>query len=99
MFVSSIMDEISLYDAIRQMRELSSQGKSFSFVHSTYNQDTDKTNGIRLVNKAHLRPAARGDELSQADFKLFYFDEDLQEPRNCWQMLILEFNGKHCIIN
>jgi len=92
-------ETIQLYDAIKEMRRLSQQDKSFSFVHATWNRDTCTTNGFRTVNNAHLRPAAKGDDLANADFKLFYFDEDLKEPRNCWQMLILYFNGKRVYLN
>ena len=101
LYVCSMTGEetIELYDAIRQMRTLSQQGKPFSFVHATWDRDACTTNGIRHVERAHLRPAAKGDNLSNADHKLFYFDEDLNEPRNCWQMLIMYFNGKRTILN
>lgn len=92
-------DTIQLYDAIKEMRKLDQQGDSFSFVHATWNRDTCTSNGMRHVNRARLRPAAKGDDLANADFKLFYFDEDLDEPRNCWQMLVMYFNGKKVILN
>ena len=90
---------IDLYEAIRQMRKRSQEGKSFSFVHSTFNRETDTCNGIRYVKSAHLRPAAKGDDLASADLKLFYFDEDLQAPRVCWQMLIMFFDDKQVTLN
>ncbi len=92
-------ETIDLYEAIRQMRKLTSEGKFFSFVHSTYNRDTQTTNGIRAVNKAHLRPQAKGDDVLNSDFKLFYIDDVLDKPRTCWQMLILFFNDKKVILN
>jgi hypothetical protein len=93
------VETIQLYDAIKQMRILSQQEKSFSFVHSTWNRDTATTNGFRAVERAHLRPAAKSEDLVNSDYKLFYFDEDLNEPRNCWQMLIMYFEGKKVILN
>ncbi len=93
------MDEIDLYDAIRQMRKLTAQSKTFSFIHSTYDRSRQKTDGFRYVKKARLRPAAKADDLEHADFKLFYYDEELREPRNCWQMLILFFEGKKVVLN
>lgn len=92
-------ETIQLYDAIKQMRMLSAEDKSFSFMHATYNRDTDSTNGFRHVERAHLRPAARGEDLANSDYKLFYFDEILNEPRNCWQMLIMQFNGQRVVLN
>lgn len=90
----NIPDTIDLYEAINRMRILSQQGKTFSFVHATYNRDCAKTDGVRQVTRARLRPAAKGDDLTHADLKLFYFDEEIQKPRVCWQMLILFFEEK-----
>ncbi|MFZ4569774.1 MAG: hypothetical protein ACOYM0_01435 [Bacteroidales bacterium] len=92
-------ETIQLYDAIKQMRMLSHEDKTFSFMHATYNRDTDTTNGFRHVERAHLRPAAKGEDLANSDYKLFYFDEILNEPRNCWQMLIMQFNGQRVVLN
>jgi hypothetical protein len=94
-----IEETIDLYEAIRQMRKYSQEGKSFSFTHSTLNRETDTCNGIRYVQRAQLRPSAKGDDLVNADFKIFYFDEHLQEPRVCWQMLIMFFEDKKVILN
>ncbi len=94
-----IEETIDLYEAIRQMRQLTQQGKSFSFAHSTLNRQTDTCDGVRYVKSAQLRPSAKGDDLVHADFKLFYFDEDLVMPRVCWQMLIMFFNEKKVILN
>jgi len=90
---------INLWEAIRQMRILISKKKSFSFVHATLNRDEYTSNGYRHVHKAHLRPAAKGDDVKNADDKLFYFDEDVNEPRNCWQILIMFFNGMKCTVD
>ena len=94
-----VEETIDLYEAIRQMRKLTSEEKGFSFVHATYNRDKNTCEGIRHVRSAHLRPSAKGDDLINADYKLFYFDEDLIEPRVCWQMLIMYFNDKKVILN
>jgi len=94
------MDEtIDLWEAIRQMRKLTSEGKSFSFAHASYNLERDSSHGIRYVNCAVLRPAAKGDDLVHADDKLFYYDHELREPRNCWQVLIMYFENQRVILN
>jgi len=92
-------ETIQLYEAIRQMRKLSQEDKHFSMVHATWNRDTCTTNGFRHVEHARLRPAAKGEDLVNSDYKIFYFDEDLKEPRICWQMLIMYFNGLKVILN
>jgi hypothetical protein len=92
-------DEIDLFDAIKEMRKLSGEGKTFSFIHATYDRSRQISNGMRKVDNAYLRPAARGDENEFADLKLFYYDLDKRENRNCWQILLMYFNGKKCILN
>ena len=93
------MESIDLYEAIRQMRILTQEGRTFSLVHGTYNRDTCRSEGQRLVRKARLRPQAKSDEVANSDHKLFYFDVDEQQPRNCWQVLILYFNGLKVDLN
>jgi hypothetical protein len=93
------MNEIDLYEAIRQMRILSGKNRFFSFRHATYNSEKQTTEGIRTVEKALLRPAASEDNISNADSKLFYRDELLKENRVCWQPLITEFNGVKVKLN
>lgn len=91
------MNEINLWTAIAEMRKLTAQGIPFSLEHYTWDSDKRKANGLRLVDKALLRPSARGDKLDNADHKLFYEDLAVQDPaknkRNCWQILIVRFNG------
>ncbi len=92
-------ETITVYEATARMRKLSSQGESFSLTHSTYNRDEQSGHGLRHCHNAILRPAAREDDITGADFKLFYFDQDNRSNRNCWQMLIMYFNGLKCILN
>ena len=91
------MEEINLFSAIAQMRKLTAQGIAFSFSHYTWDDSRNQSNGIRQVDKATLRPAARGDDIDNADHKLFYQDLNVLDPkknkRNCWQILIVSFNG------
>lgn len=92
------METIPLYEAIAEMKQLTKAGKSFSFIHATYNREKRSTDGIRNVKSARLRSKTSNDEIAYSDFKLFYYDEDQQLPRNCWQMLIMFFNGKKVIL-
>jgi hypothetical protein len=92
------MEEISLYEAIKQMREITARGQYFSFVHATYNRDKRNTSGIREVKRAKVRPAAKGDDIIHSGYKLFYYDDFYREDRVCWQPLIMFFNGKRVIL-
>ena len=91
------MDEMNLWTAIAEMRKLTAQGIPFSFEHYTFDRDRRQANGLRRVDKAVLRPSARADKLDQADHKLFYKNLNVTDPqkrnRNCWQILIVSFNG------
>jgi hypothetical protein len=89
-----MIEEISAWEAIDEMRKITADGGSFAFVHGTYNRDTMKTDGIREVKKAKLRPAASNDEVDNADYKLFYIDLYNHENRTAWQVLLMFFNGK-----
>lgn len=91
-------ETIDLYSAIKEMRRLTAEGKTFSFTHATYNRPSRSTDGIKHIAEARLREAASKDDIKDADYKLFYFDVKQQLNRNCWQMLILFFNGKKVIL-
>jgi len=97
--MSDQLDTIDLYEAISRMRKLSSEGKSFSLTHATYNREEQSSHGLRHCHNAILRPAAKGDDVINADLKLFYIDQDNRVNRNCWQPLIMYFNGLKCILN
>lgn len=88
------LEEISLYEAIRQMRMMSAEGQPFSFAHFTYDDHRRRSDGLRVVNRATLRPAATTEEVRNANFKLFYTDIDARAPRTAWQPLLAYFNGK-----
>jgi hypothetical protein len=91
------MKEINLFSAIAEMRKLTAQGIPFSFEHYTWDYHRQKSSGLRKVDKAILRPAARSDSIDHAGHKLYYEDRNVSDPaknkRNCWQILIVSFNG------
>lgn len=91
------MNQIDLFSAIAEMRRLTAQGIAFSFEHHTWDMARRKSTGLRRVDKALLRPAAKADDLAHADHKLFYedfADNATQKNRVCWQILITKFNGQ-----
>ena len=90
--------EIHIWHAIHLMRELTAKGEMFSFSFATYNRQTRSCSGMRAVQRAYLRPAAKTDDIAHADQKLFFFDDVEQKPRVCWQPLIMFFNGFKVIL-
>ena len=89
---------ITLYEAIHEMRRISANGEYFSFSFASYNRKLKSTHGLIHVKRAKLRPAAKGDDIANADYKLFYFDDFFQENRVCWQPLLMFFNGKQILL-
>jgi len=95
------MDErttITLYEAIAMMRKITAESGFFSFTFATYNRNTGRTQGLTSVKRAKLRPAAKEDDIRNSDYKLFYWDDYYQEPRVCWQPLLMYFNGTKIIL-
>ncbi|MEI6577687.1 MAG: hypothetical protein WCO63_16040 [Bacteroidota bacterium] len=93
------MESIQLFAAIAQMRRITAQGGSFSMIHATYNRDTQECHGKKYVKNAKLRPQATKEVVINADHKLFYYDIDEGQPLNCWQPLLMFFNGKRVTTN
>ena len=90
-----MVDTIPLYKAIAEMRRLTLAKQTFSFAHSTLDRSRMAgSKGLCYVKNASLRRAARQESIVDAQFKLFYYDHDIDEPRNCWQPLIMFFNEK-----
>ena len=88
---------MNIYEAIKQMHELTRAGRSFSFSFMTYSYDKNKSNGTRCVQHAMLLPSHARDSNKFAEFMLRYRDMDTYEEKHFWYPLLLEFNG--CIVD
>lgn len=89
---------IQVYDAIREMERISDSEGEFSFSFVKYNRQTGEGGDIARISRARLRKKTPNDKIEHSDYKLFFTDLDTGKPRNCWQILILEFNGQKCIL-
>lgn len=87
------MQKINLYHAIAEMRKLTSREQPFTFSFFTYDRQRREAHGLVTVKRALLRPAAKGDDLANADHKLFFKDLDTDKKKVCWQPLLAYFNG------
>lgn len=76
--------------AMARMQQLRHKDKLwFTLHHLTWNERTQETNGMRVVERARLRPALPDEPFSrQADMYLPYIDLDKDEPRLCYRLLI-----------
>jgi len=88
---------INIWDAIRQMRELSKQGGSFSITFMSYSRERCKSDGIIEVTNARLRPQdSPAGEYS--DYMLNYVDIDSGEAYHFWQPCLMYFNQQRVTI-
>lgn len=81
-------------EAIKEMRELSSEGIPFSFSFYTWDRNKKTGHGLRHFKRATLRATPQEYIVSNASHKLFFTDLDEQRDLNCWQILLASFNGK-----
>lgn len=90
---------IDLYDAIEQMKRISLAGGTFSLTFRKWNRQTRNGGYVVKVNAARIRPKTKDDKISDASYKLFFTDTETGLARNCWQVLITEFNGSRTVLN
>ena len=84
---------ISIYDAIRRMSEISATGGTFSMKFRKWNRDTRNGGGLASIKAARIRPKTSDEDISHASYKIFFTDTETGRALNCWQPLLVEFNG------
>jgi len=87
------MGEINLWEAIKQMRQISRKKGSFSFIFMSYSRSRGKSSGIVEVSNARLRSQAPPGG-KYADHLLNYVDIDTGEAFHFWQPCLMFFEGK-----
>lgn len=91
--------QIDLYRAIEEMKEISARGGTFSLRFRKWNRDTRKGGDMANIAHARIRPKAADEKVANASYKLFFTDTDTGRALNCWQCLIMEFNGLRTVLN
>lgn len=91
--------KIDLYDAIEQMKRISLAGGTFSLKFRKWNRQARNGGDMVTVRAARVRPKAADENISNASYKLFFTDTETGLARNCWQPLIMEFNGRPTVLN
>ena len=89
------MKAMTVYEAIKRMRELTQSGQSFSFSFMSYSMSRRESHGIVEVRRARLEKASTREQNKHAEIMLNYFDMDLMENRRCYQPLLLTFEGQN----
>lgn len=92
-------EKIELFRAIAEMRRISAAGGTFSMKFRKYNRASGRGGDLVTVEHARLRPAAREERVRDAGHKIFFTDCDRGRSLNCWQMLVMELNGRKTYLN
>ena len=83
------MQTITIIEAVNQMRQLRHTHQHFTLHHLTYNVKRRQTTGMRVVERARVRPALPDDDfIKPSDMYLPYLNLDKDEPRLCFRKLI-----------
>lgn len=90
---------IDLYEAIEQMKRISLAGGTFSIKFRKWNSQTQSGGDMVTVRAARVRPKAADEKIKYSSYKLFFTDTETGLARNCWQPLIMEFNGRRTVLN
>lgn len=90
---------MDVFEAIKKMRELTGKGIPFSFSFMSYSMDKNKSDGIIEVSKAKLRKQSKIEDNRFADIMINYYDVESHEYGQCYQPLLLEFNGVSLELN
>ncbi|MCH5237841.1 MAG: hypothetical protein J1E95_08600 [Muribaculaceae bacterium] len=93
------MEKIDLWAAISRMREISAEGNTFSMKFRKWDRQRHHGGELVTINAARIRPKASDEAISNASQKLFFTDTETGRALNCWQILIMEFNGMKTFTN
>lgn len=89
---------ISLWDAIKRMREITGEGGTFSMTFMSYDRGRQKSQGVVTINKARLRNATPKDHNKNTHHMINFLDVDLNQPKQMYLITLMEFNGHRIII-
>lgn len=93
------VEKISLWDAVARMKDMSLRGETFSLKFRKWDRQRCKGGEQITVNAARIRPKASDEAVANASHKLFFTDTETGRALNCWQILIMEFNGMKTFVN
>ena len=82
---------MTVYEAIRQMRERTSQKRPFAMSYMSYSRTKGESHGEVEVEHALLIKNPKSDDEDVQNFMLSYRDQDTQEAHHFWQPLLMSF--------
>lgn len=87
------MEKINLYIAIARMKEISARGETFSIAFRKYDRSRKTGGDLVRLKAAMIRKKTSDDQIAHSSYKLFLYDAETGRAINCWEMLVVEFNG------
>lgn len=92
------METINLYRAVDEMRRISREEGTFSIKFRKYNRQSGRGGDLVRIGQARLRAKPTDLQVKHADHKVFLVDTETGALLVCWQVLIVEFNGRKTVI-
>lgn len=88
------LHNMTVYEAIEEMRRISNRGGEFSFTFMSYAQRRDHSHGTVTVNRARLRQRPPTNQNANAEIMEAYVDLDTGDAKQFYQPLVMLFNGQ-----
>ena len=89
---------IPIFTAVAEMDRLTKAGIPFSFSFFKYNRQSHEGGDLARISRAKLRSKTSDAQRENSSHKLSFVDIDSGLARQCWQPLIVEFNGIKCTL-
>ena len=85
---------MTVYEAIKTMRELTKKGQPFSFKFMSYSIERQECHGIVEVSNARLRKRNSTANTQYAEIIEDYLDLDTNQPKRFYHPALMFFNGE-----
>lgn len=89
--------DVTPYEALQRMRQLTEVGVPFSFSFNTLNTTKASTQGLKIVNRAVLRKGLRDDQSKMSHNLIAYTDLDQKEAPRFFHLSLLQSFNAHTI--
>lgn len=76
------------------MKAITIAGGTFSLKFRKWNRKLKKGGDLVNLKAVRIRQKAGDEKIENSSHKIFITDTTTGSPLNCWQCLIVEFNGK-----
>ena len=89
--------EVTPYEAVQRMRQLTEVGVPFSFTFNSLNTTKGSTDGLKEVKRAVLRKGLRDDQSNLSHKLIAYVDLDQKEAPRFFHVSLLQSFNEHII--